>query len=134
VLISADQSFGTFTLMDQTLLGGAGPRRMREGFYVSDAESVGPDDQQIIAGPSTAVGIPQGMAHAFTVGLDPSRSLDFEASSGFVDQSSYLGTPAAEMSPSQDDLPPPDPDQKQTYLNRLRDRRQETMLGEEVGA
>ncbi|HEX3801250.1 MAG TPA: cupin domain-containing protein [Solirubrobacteraceae bacterium] len=43
VLISADQSFGAFTLMDQTMPEGAGPpthmhERMHEGFYIIEGE------------------------------------------------------------------------------------------------
>ena len=54
VLISADQSFGNFTLMDQTMPEGAGPpshmhERMHEGFYVLEGEityTVGAEDQR----------------------------------------------------------------------------------------
>ena len=138
VLISADQSFGNFTLMDQTMPEGAGPpshmhERMHEGFYVIEGEItyiVGPDGQQTIAGPGAAVWIPPGTAHAFTVTSGPARALNFYTPGGFDDQFSYLATPATEKTLPPQDLPPVDPGEKQSYLDRIRDLHQETMLSD----
>jgi quercetin dioxygenase-like cupin family protein len=102
VLISADQSFGNFTLMDQTMPEGAGPpshmhERMHEGFYIIEGQitySVGPDDDKITAGPGAAVWIPPGTPHAFTVTSGPARALNFYTPGGFDDQFAYLATPA----------------------------------------
>jgi quercetin dioxygenase-like cupin family protein len=139
VLISADRSFGNFTLMDQTMPVGAGPpshmhERMHEGFYVLDGEityAVGPEDEQIVAGPGAAVWIPPGTPHAFKVTSGPARALNFYTPGGFDDQFSYLATPAAQKTLPPDDLPPVDRDQKNTYLNRIRDLHQETLLADQ---
>jgi quercetin dioxygenase-like cupin family protein len=138
VLISGDQSFGSFTLMDQTMPEGAGPpshmhERMHEGFYVLGGEityTVGPEDQQIITGPGAAVWIPPGTPHAFRVTSGPARALNFYTPGGFDDQFSYLATPAAEKTLPPEDLPPVDPRQKQSYLDPIRDLHQETMLSD----
>jgi quercetin dioxygenase-like cupin family protein len=138
VLISGDQSFGNFTLMDQTMPEGAGPpshmhERMHEGFYVIEGQityTVGPNDEQITAGPGAAVWIPPGTPHAFTVTLGPARALNFYTPGGFDDQFAYLATPATHKTLPPDDLPARNPDQKDTYLNRIRDLHQETMLSD----
>jgi quercetin dioxygenase-like cupin family protein len=138
VLISADQSFGNFTLMDQTMPEGAGPpshmhERMHEGFYVLEGEItyiVGADPQRTIAGPGAAVWIPPGTPHAFTVTSGPARALNFYTPGGFDDQFSYLATLASEKTLPPEDLPPVDPGQKQSYLDRIRDLHQETMLSD----
>jgi quercetin dioxygenase-like cupin family protein len=139
VLISADQSFGAFTLMDQTMPEGAGPpthmhERMHEGFYVIEGEityTVGAEEQRIVAGPGAAVWIPPGTPHAFTVTSGPARALNFYNPGGFDDQFPYLATPATEKTLPATDLPPVDPAQKDKYLQRIRDLHQETMLGDE---
>jgi quercetin dioxygenase-like cupin family protein len=139
VLISGDQSFGTFTLMDQTMPEGAGPpshihERMHEGFYILEGEityTVGPDDQQIVAGPGAAIWIPPATPHAFTVTSEQARALNFYTPGGFDDQFTYLATPATEKTLPPEDLPAADPGQKDAYLRRLRDLHQETMLSDE---
>ncbi len=139
VLISGDQSFGNFTLMDQTMPEGAGPpshihERMHEGFYILDGEityTIGHDDQQIVAGPGAAIWIPPATPHAFTVTSEQARALNFYTPGGFDDQFTYLATPATEKTLPPQDLPAADPGQKDAYLNRLRDLHQETMLSDE---
>ncbi|MFZ0090626.1 MAG: quercetin 2,3-dioxygenase [Solirubrobacteraceae bacterium] len=139
VLISGDESFGHFTLMDQTMPEGAGPpshmhERMHEGFYVLEGEityTIGLDDQNIVAGPGAAIWIPPATAHAFKVTSEQARALNFYTPGGFDDQFSYLATPATEKTLPPQDLPRVDPGQKEAYLNRLRDLHQETMLSDE---
>jgi quercetin dioxygenase-like cupin family protein len=135
ILISADQTLGTFTLMDQTMPEGAGPtshvhERMHEGFYVIAGEityTVGVDEQELVAGPGAAVWIPPGTPHAFTVTSGPCRALNFYAPGGFDDHFPFLATPATQKTLPPDNLPPVDPGQKQTYLNRASDLNQQTM-------
>ncbi len=139
VLISGDQSFGNFTLMDQTMPEGAGPpshihERMHEGFYILEGEityTIGPDDQQIVAGPGAAIWIPPATPHAFKVTSEQARALNFYTPGGFDDQFTYLATPAKKKTLPPEDLPAADPGQKDAYLNRLRDLHQETMLSDE---
>jgi quercetin dioxygenase-like cupin family protein len=141
VLISADQSLGNFTLMDQTMPEGAGPpshihERMHEGFYVIEGEityTVGADEQQLVAGPGAAVWIPPGTPHAFKVTSGPCRALNFYTPGGFDDHFFYLATPATEKTLPPDNLPPVDAGQQQTYLNRISDLNQQTMLPARMG-
>jgi quercetin dioxygenase-like cupin family protein len=138
VLISGDRSFGNFTLMDQTMPKGAGPpshmhERMHEGFYILEGEItyiIGPDDQQVVAGPAGAIWIPPATPHAFKVTSEQARALNFYTPGGFDDQFSYLGVPAKQKTLPPEDLPAVDPAQKDAYLNRLRDLHQETMLSD----
>ena len=139
VLISGDQSFGNFTLMDQTMPEGAGPpshmhERMHEGFYVLEGEityTIGPDEQKIVAEPGAAIWIPPATPHAFKVTSPQARALNFYTPGGFDDQFTYLATPAKRKTLPPEDLPAVDPGQKEAYLNRLRDLHQETMLSNE---
>ena len=139
VLISGDQSFGNFTLMDQTMPEGAGPpshmhERMHEGFYVLEGEitySIGHDDRQIVAGPGAAIWIPPATPHAFKVTSEQARALNFYTPGGFDDQFTYLATPAKQKTLPPEDLPAGDPGQTDAYLNRLRDLHQETLIGDQ---
>jgi quercetin dioxygenase-like cupin family protein len=139
VLISGDQSFGNFTLMDQTMPEGAGPpshmhERTHEGFYVLEGEityTVGQDGTQIVAGPGAAVWIPPGTPHAFTVTAGPARALNFYTPGGFDDQFAYMAQPARTRTLPPEDLAPVDPGAKEAYLARLRDLHQETLLADE---
>jgi quercetin dioxygenase-like cupin family protein len=139
VLISGDQSFGNFTLMDQTMPEGAGPpshmhERMHEGFYVLEGEityTIGPDDQQIVALRGTAIWIPPATPHAFKVTSPQARALNFYTPGGFDDQFTYLATPASEKTLPPQDLPAVDPGHTQAYLHRLRDLHQETRVGDQ---
>ena len=61
----------------------------------------------------------------------PARALNFYTPGGFDDQFPYLATPATEKALPPEDLPAVDSHQKESYLNRLRDLHQETLLGEQ---
>ena len=137
VLISAERSFGQFTLMDQTMPEGAGPpllmhERMAEGFYILDGEiryEVGAEKTVTIARAGTAVWIPPGTPHSFKVTSETARALNFYTPGGFDDQFPFLATPAAEKTlPPADGAGPPDAEQREAYVDRLRDLHQETGL------
>jgi quercetin dioxygenase-like cupin family protein len=137
VLISAERSFGQFTLMDQTMPRGAGPpahmhERMAEGFYILDGEiryEVGAEKAITIGRPGTAVWIPPGTPHAFKVTSQTARALNFYTPGGFDDQFSFLAAPAAEkILPPPDAAGAPDAERRGAYLERLRNLHQETGL------
>jgi hypothetical protein len=107
---------------------------MHEGFYILDGEityTIGPDDQQIVAGPGAAIWIPPATPHAFRVTSPQARALNFYTPGGFDDQFSYLAAPATEKTLPPEDLPAVDPSQKDAYLTRLRDLHQETLIGDQ---
>lgn len=139
VLISGDQSFGNFTLLDQTMPEGAGPpshmhERAHEGFYILEGEityTLGPDGETIVAGPGAGVWIPPGTPHAFKVTSGPARALNFYTPGGFDDQFPYLATPATEKTLPPEDLAPISAGKRDEYLSRIRDLHQETLLTEQ---
>lgn len=116
---------------------GAGPpphvhERMSEGFYVLEGEieyRVGDERHSQVARVASAVWIPPGTRHSFTVKSETARALNFYTPGGFDDLFRFLATPATERS-----LPPADlpddlaPDAYNDYLKRLRDLHQETFV------
>lgn len=139
VLMSADQTLGEFTLLEQTIPAGAGPpahvhERQAEGFYILSGElelRVGPDERVITAGPGSAVWVPKSTRHAFRVVSDEdARLLNFYAPGGFDDHLPFYGVPATAQT-----LPPEDlgvsvldrertgttEDARAAYLQRLAD-------------
>jgi mannose-6-phosphate isomerase-like protein (cupin superfamily) len=139
VLIPGDQSFGNFTLLDQTMPAGAGPpshmhERTHEGFYIIEGEityTVGPEDETVVAGPGAAVWIPPGTPHSFKVTAGPARALNFYTPGGSDDQFSYLATPATQKTLPPQDLAPINSSARDDYLARIRDLHQETLLAEQ---
>ncbi|OBF22730.1 cupin [Mycobacterium kubicae] len=112
VLMSADQTLGEFTLLEQIIPAGSGPpahvhERQAEGFYVLSGEIefvVGPDDQVVRAGPGSAVWVPKSTRHAFRVVSDEdARVLNFYAPGGFDDHLRFYGVEATART-----LPPAD--------------------------
>lgn len=139
VLISGDESVGSFTLMDQTMPEGAGPpahmhERSHEGFYILEGEitfSIGGAEERSVAVAGTAVWIPPRTPHAFKVTSPEARALNFYTPGGFDDRFRFLGVPATEKTLPPSGLPEPDPRQSEEYLARLRDLHQETFLADE---
>ena len=112
VLMSADQTRGEFTLIEQIVPAGAGPpahvhERQAEGFYVLSGElelTVGPDDEVVRAEPGSAVWVPKSTRHAFRVVSDEdARLLNFYAPGGFDDHLPFYGVDATTQT-----LPPAD--------------------------
>jgi mannose-6-phosphate isomerase-like protein (cupin superfamily) len=103
MLISADQSLGEFTLLEQTVPSGLGPpthmhERQCEGVYVLAGEMefvVGIDDEIVRAEPGSAVWIPKSTLHRFRVVSDePARFLNYYTPGGFDDHVPYFGVEA----------------------------------------
>jgi mannose-6-phosphate isomerase-like protein (cupin superfamily) len=139
VLMSADQTLGEFTLLEQLIPAGAGPpahihERQAEGFYVLSGALelvVGPDDEVVRAEIGSAVWVPKSTRHAFRVVSDePARLLNFYAPGGFDDHLPYYGVEATAQT-----LPPEgvgiagldhertsaSQDMRQAYLQRIAD-------------
>lgn len=103
VLMSADQTLGEFTLLEQIVPAGAGPpahvhERQAEGFYVLSGELelvVGSADEVVRAGPGAAVWVPKSTRHSFRVVSDEdARLLNFYAPGGFDDHLPFYGAKA----------------------------------------
>ena len=86
VLLSADQTLGEFTFLEQVIPAGAGPpahihERQAEGFYLLSGEVefvVGNDDEVLRAEPGSAVWVPKSTRHAFrVVSEEDARVLNF---------------------------------------------------------
>jgi mannose-6-phosphate isomerase-like protein (cupin superfamily) len=139
VLMSADQTLGEFTLLEQIIPAGAGPpahvhERQAEGFYVLSGELelvVGLDDEVVRAEPGSAVWVPKSTRHSFRVVSDEdARLLNFYAPGGFDDHLPFYGVEATAQT-----LPPADlgvsvldrertatsQETREAYLQRLAD-------------
>lgn len=139
VLMSADQTLGEFTLLEQLIPAGAGPpahvhERHAEGFYVLSGELelvVGADDEVVRAGPGSAVWIPKSTRHAFRVVSDEAvRLLNFYTPGGFDDHLPFYGVDATAQTLPSDELGVSVLDRERTatsagkreaYLQRLAD-------------
>jgi mannose-6-phosphate isomerase-like protein (cupin superfamily) len=139
VLMSADQTLGEFTLLEQIIPAGAGPpahvhERQAEGFYVLSGELelvVGLNDEVMRAEPGSAVWVPKSTRHSFRVVSDEdARLLNFYAPGGFDDHLPFYGVEATAQT-----LPPADlgvsvldrertatpQESREAYLRRLAD-------------
>jgi mannose-6-phosphate isomerase-like protein (cupin superfamily) len=139
ILMSADQTLGEFTLLEQLIPVGAGPpahvhERQAEGFYILSGELelvVGLDEEVVRAQPGSAVWVPKSTRHAFrVVSNEPVRLLNFYTPGGFDDHLPFYGIEAAAQT-----LPPEDlgvsvldsermstsQEKRDAYLNRLAD-------------
>jgi mannose-6-phosphate isomerase-like protein (cupin superfamily) len=139
VLMSADETLGEFTLLEQIIPAGAGPpahvhERQAEGFYVLSGElelTVGADERVVRAGAGAAVWVPKSTRHSFRVVSDEdARLLNFYAPGGFDDHLPFYGVEATAQT-----LPPADlgvsvldrertgtsDEARQAYLQRLAD-------------
>ncbi|GAB7070997.1 cupin domain-containing protein [Mycobacterium hodleri] len=103
VLMSADQTLGEITLLEQIVPAGAGPpahvhERQAEGFYVLSGElemTIGVDQQVVRAGAGSAVWVPKSTRHSFRVVSDEdARLLNFYAPGGFDDHLPFYGVAA----------------------------------------
>lgn len=139
VLMSADQTLGEFTLLEQLIPAGAGPpahvhERQAEGFYILAGELelvVGADDEVLRAGPGGAVWIPKSTRHAFRVVSDEDvRLLNFYTPGGFDDHLPFYGIEATAQTLPPDELGVSVLDRERTatsagrreaYLQRLAD-------------
>lgn len=113
ILLSADQTLGEFSLLEQTIAPRTGPpahvhERQAEGFYVLAGELelvVGLDNEIVRAGPGSAIWVPKFTKHAFRVVSDePVRLLNFYTPGGFEDHLPYYGVEATSQT-----LPPDEP-------------------------
>jgi mannose-6-phosphate isomerase-like protein (cupin superfamily) len=139
VLLSADQTLGEFTFIEQIIPAGAGPpahihERQAEGFYLLSGEVefiVGADDEVVRAEPGSAVWVPKSTRHAFrVVSPEDARVLNFYTPGGFDDHLPFYGVEATAQT-----LPPPDlgvsvldrerhgtsQERREAYLQRLAD-------------
>lgn len=126
ILASGDRSGGAFTMMEQLMPKGSGPKphvheRYHEYFYLLDGEiryQIG--DQLVTAGAGSTVSIPPGNVHAFAVVSETSRALNMYTPGGFDDRLKLTATPATSRS-----LPPsvstgvPTAQQRQAFADRL---------------
>ena len=139
VLLSADQTLGEFTFLEQVIPAGAGPpahihERQAEGFYLLSGEVefvVGNDDEVVRAEPGSAVWVPKSTRHAFrVVSEEDARVLNFYTPGGFDDHLPFFGVEATTQT-----LPPADlgvsvldrerqgtsQERREAYLQRLAD-------------
>ena len=103
ILMSADQTLGEFTLLEQIIPAGSGPpahvhERQAEGFYILSGElelRVGANEEIVRAKPGSAVWVPKSTRHTFRVVSDEdARVLNFYAPGGFDDHLPYYGVEA----------------------------------------
>jgi len=142
VLMSADQTLGEFTLLDQIIPSGLGPpahvhERQAEGFFIISGELelvIGGGDygeeEVLRAQPGSAVWVPKSTRHAFRVVSDEdARVLNFYTPGGFDDHLPFYGEKATAQT-----LPPAEvagrldrerrgtsQQQREAYLQRLAD-------------
>lgn len=139
VLLSADQTLGEFTFIEQIVPAGAGPpahihERQAEGFYIlsGEIEFVGGHDEQVVrAGPGSVVWVPKATRHSFrVVSEEDARVLNFYAPGGFDDHLPFYGVeataqtlPPAELGVSELDRERQGTSQERrdAYLQRLAD-------------
>ena len=137
--MSADQTLGEFSLLEQIIPPGGGPpahvhERQAEGFYVLSGELevvVGLDDEIVRGEPGSAFWVPKFTRHAFRVVSDePVGLLNFYTPGGFEDHLPYFGVEATAQT-----LPPDgtagaeldmermlaSPEMRQAYLQRISD-------------
>lgn len=143
VVLSAKDTAGQFTMMDQLMPKDSGPpphihERYDEGFFIIEGEveytvGVGDDRHAVIAKDGASVWIPRGTMHAFQVKSETARALNFYTPGGFDESISYLATPAtARTLPPADSGEgdtsgfPNDPDKRQAYLERIADLHSQT--------
>ncbi len=147
VVLSAAQTAGELTMMDQLMAKGSGPpphihERYDEGFFIIEGEveyvvGAGDEQQTILASDGASVWIPRGTLHAFQVSSETARALNFYTPGGFDESISYLATPApARTLPPADSGEgdpsgfPDDPEKQQTYLERLSELHSQTWRAE----
>jgi mannose-6-phosphate isomerase-like protein (cupin superfamily) len=103
ILMSADETLGEFTLLEQLIPSGGGPpthvhERQAEGFYIIAGEMefvVGPDDELVQGGPGSAIWVPKFTRHSFRIVSDePVRLLNFYTPGGFEEHLPYYGVQA----------------------------------------
>jgi mannose-6-phosphate isomerase-like protein (cupin superfamily) len=136
VLMSADQTLGEFTLLEQIVPSGLGPprhmhERQSEGVYVLSGEMefvVGLDDEIVRAEQGCAVWIPKFTWHRFRVVSDePARFLNYYTPGGFDDHIAYFGVEATAQTLPPDGAPldiaheVAGPEVRQSYLQRIAD-------------
>jgi mannose-6-phosphate isomerase-like protein (cupin superfamily) len=140
--MSADQTLGEFTLLDQIIPSGLGPpahihERQAEGFFIISGEmevTVGGgdygDEKVVRAEAGSAVWVPKSTRHAFrVVSKQDARVLNFYTPGGFDDHLPFYGEQATAQT-----LPPGDvanqldrerqgtsQQQREAYLQRLAD-------------
>jgi quercetin dioxygenase-like cupin family protein len=139
VLLPGQATLGQFTLLEQLMPQGNGPpphvhERMAEGFYIIDGEiDYLVEHDTIHAQTGTAVWIPAGTIHGFTVTSKTARVLNFYTPGGFDDHLPYVAAPATKRT-----LPPDgfndahDPQAEAAYRDRIRDLHQETPVGDPI--
>ena len=114
---------GALTLLDQLMPRRSGPPphvhpRLHEYFYLLDGEirfQIG--DQIKSAAQGDFVSTPAGTVHGFAVASETSRVLNLYTPGGFIEQISWLGTPATELRlPTADEQKPAGEDRSGAYL------------------
>jgi mannose-6-phosphate isomerase-like protein (cupin superfamily) len=137
--MSADQTLGEFTLLEQLIPSGGGPpthvhERQAEGFYIISGEMefvVGLDDEVVSAGPGSSIWVPKFTRHSFRIVSDePVRLLNFYTPGGFEEHLPYYGveatgqtlppegTPGAQLDKERKLAPL---EKRQAYLQRISD-------------
>ena len=110
-----DDGAGQFALLEAIAFRTTEPpmhihHREDEAWYVLDGQMtfhVG--GQVLVAGPGSFAFAPRGIAHAFTVDVEPTRVLILAAPAGFERFAVELGQPATSQEPPPDlAVPPPD--------------------------
>ena len=142
VLMSANETLGEFTLLDQIIPSGLGPpahvhERQAEGFFIISGEMevvIGGGDygeERVVRGEAgSALWVPKSTRHAFrVVSKQDARVLNFYTPGGFDDHLPFYGEEATEQT-----LPPADvanqldrerlgtsTEQREAYLQRRAD-------------
>lgn len=136
-LVSAEQTKGQYSLMEQLMPASAGPPphvhdHGDEVFYILDGElALQLGDQEVVGRRGDLVRIPAGTTHAFVVTSETARVLNVYVPAGLDLQVAMLGTPATAAT-----LPPegaeqhPTAAQQEAFANRLHDLATQTMAPE----
>lgn len=120
VLIDGRQTAGAYSLMDQLMPKGSGPRVVHihpidEWFYVLEGQmTVEVGGKTIVGRAGDSVWIPRGTAHKFTVNSTVCRALNAYVPAGFEQVIIGLGKPAERR-----ELPPPTEPPSQETIDKF---------------
>jgi mannose-6-phosphate isomerase-like protein (cupin superfamily) len=113
--LTGEQSDGGFSLVEALAFRATEPplhvhTREDEAWYVIDGQmTLYVGDQQLVVPSGSFAFAPRGLAHSFTVDIEPTRVLVFATPAGFEHFAAELGVPAESETPPADlSVPPPE--------------------------
>lgn len=128
VMVSADETLGMFTLLEQLMPEKNGPpphihKRLYEIFYILEGEITFQFGTELmIAGKGAMVWIPPETPHGFRVKTETARALNMYLPGGFDDTIRLLGTPAmARTLPPIGAIKEATAEQNEAFMQRIRD-------------